>query len=38
MNPISKKTFEELYKKTIERIALFKSLGYNVVEKWECEM
>jgi len=38
MNPISKKTYEELFKKTIERIEIFKSLGYNVVEKWECEL
>jgi len=38
MNPISKKTYEELFKKTIERIEIFKNLGYNVVEKWECEL
>jgi hypothetical protein len=38
MNPVSKKTFGELYENTIKRIEDLKSLGYDVVEKWNCEI
>ena len=34
INPISKKTFGELYQKTIEREKLLKSAGYNLITKW----
>jgi very-short-patch-repair endonuclease len=37
INPINNKTFEELYKNTIEREEFLKSLGYNVVSIWESE-
>jgi len=35
MNPISKKTFGELYQRTIEKEQHLKQLGYNVVVMWE---
>jgi G:T-mismatch repair DNA endonuclease (very short patch repair protein) len=34
-NPISKKTFGELYQKTIEREQQIRDLGYNLVVMWE---
>jgi len=34
INPRTKTTFGELYKKTIEREKLLKSAGYNLVTKW----
>lgn len=37
INPISKKSFGELYTKTMERINLFKENGYNVFYIWEDE-
>ena len=37
LNPISKKTFEELYTSTLDRTNSLKTLGYNVIEIWGCE-
>jgi very-short-patch-repair endonuclease len=37
INTITKTTFAELYKKTINRERYLKSLGYNVVSIWESE-
>ncbi len=37
MHPISKKTFGELYDKTIIRDAMIKSMGYNLVTMWESD-
>lgn len=34
INPISKTTFGELYKRTIEREEIIKSAGYNLIVKW----
>jgi hypothetical protein len=36
MNPRSKKTFGELYKKTCTRTEILKKHGFNVKEVWEC--
>lgn len=35
INPVNKKLFGELHRKTMERIDLFKENGYNVVYIWE---
>ena len=34
INPVCKKSFGELYQKTIDRIAKFESKGYTVVYEW----
>lgn len=31
INPISKKTYSDLYDKTLERIELIRSAGYNII-------
>lgn len=38
INPSSKKTFGELYNKTIERDNKIKAMGYNLVVKWETDI
>lgn len=37
INPCNKKTFGELYKKTLEREDLIKKAGYNLVTIWESD-
>lgn len=37
MHPVSKKTFGELYQKTLEKEAVIRALGYNLVVMWESE-
>lgn len=37
MNTKSGKTYGELYDRTMKRLKIIKSLGYNVVTIWECE-
>jgi len=37
INPISNKTFDELYQKTLEREEEIKTLGYNLVVIWESD-
>jgi G:T-mismatch repair DNA endonuclease (very short patch repair protein) len=37
INPISGKTFGELYKKTLEKEDNLKKLGYNVISIWESD-
>jgi len=37
INPIKKKTYGELYQKTLAKEALLKSAGYNVISIWESE-
>lgn len=37
IHPISKKTYGELYKKTINRDKLIKNLGYNLIVIWESD-
>ena len=36
-NRLNKKKFTELYDCTIKKIADLKSLGYEVIEMWECK-
>jgi len=35
INPINKKKFGDLYKKTIERENIIKNAGYNLITIWE---
>lgn len=35
MNMVSKKTFGELYQRTLEKEEIIKKLGYNLVVMWE---
>ena len=35
INPINKKTYGELYNKTLEREKLIKDAGYNLITMWE---
>jgi len=35
INPINKKTYGELYNKTLEREKLIKDTGYNLIIMWE---
>jgi hypothetical protein len=37
INAINKKTFEELYCKTIEKESTLKNAGYNVISIWESD-
>lgn len=37
INPVSKKTYGELYRKTLERDEKIRSLGYNLITMWEHE-
>jgi len=37
INPISKKTFGELYEKTLERENNIRKLGYNFISIWESD-
>ena len=37
INPLTKKTFNELYKNTIERESLIKNNGYNLITIWESD-
>lgn len=37
VNPVSHKTYGELYMKTLERDKLIKLLGYNLITIWEYE-
>ena len=36
-NKVSRKTFGELYKKTLEKENKLKELGYNIISIWESE-
>ena len=36
-NPLLNESHKELRAKTAEKYAALEKLGYNVVEKWECE-
>jgi hypothetical protein len=38
VNPTNKKTYGELYEKTIYRENYIKSLGYNLITKWETSI
>ena len=38
MNPISQKTMEELYKDTVRKVNYLKEHGFEVEQKWGCEL
>ena len=38
MNPISQKTMEHLYKDTLKKVKYLKDQGFQVVQKWGCEL
>ena len=38
MNPISQKTMEQLYKDTVKKVNYLKDQGFQVVQKWGCEL
>ena len=38
MNPISQKTMEQLYKDTVRKVNYLKKHGFEVVQKWGCEL
>ena len=38
MNPISQKTIEQLYKDTVRKVNYLKKRGFEVEQKWECEL
>ena len=38
VNPISQKTMEELYKDTVRKVNYLKEHGFEVVQKWGCEL
>ena len=38
MNPISQKTMEQLYKDTVRKVNYLKKRGFEVEQKWECEL
>ena len=38
MNPISQKTMEQLYKDTVRKVNYLKKHGFEVVQKWECQL
>ena len=38
MNPISQKTMEKLYKDTVRKVKYLKDHGFEVEQKWECEL
>ena len=38
MNPISQKTMEELYKDTARKVNYLKKHGFEVEQKWGCEL
>ena len=38
MNPISQKTMEQLYKDTMKKVDYLENHGFEVVQKWQCEL
>ena len=38
MNPTSQKTMEQLYKDTMKKVNYLENHGFEVVQKWECEL
>ena len=38
MNPTSQKTMEQLYKDTLKKVNYLQDHGFEVVQKWECEL
>ena len=38
MSPISQKTMEQLYEDTVRKVKYLKDHGFQVVQKWGCEL
>ena len=38
VNPINQKTMEQLYKDTLRKVKYLKDEGFNVEQKWGCEL
>ena len=38
MNPVNQKTMEQLYKDTLRKVKYLKDLGFEVEQKWGCEL
>ena len=38
VNPISQETMEELYKDTVRKVNYLKEHGFEVEQKWGCEL
>ena len=38
VNPINQKTMEQLYKDTLRKVKYLKDLGFEVEQKWGCEL
>ena len=38
VNPINQKTMEELYKDTVRKVKYLKECGFEVEQKWGCEL
>ena len=38
VNSINQKTMEQLYKDTLRKVKYLKDEGFNVEQKWECEL
>ena len=38
VNPINQKTMEQLYKDTMRKVKYLKESGFEVEQKWECEL
>ena len=38
MNPVSQKTMEQLYNDTLRKVKYLKDQGFQVVQKWGCEL
>jgi G:T-mismatch repair DNA endonuclease (very short patch repair protein) len=38
VNPVNRKSLDDLYQRTQDKIQYIKDQGYNVVEMWECQM
>ena len=38
VNPVNLKTMEQLYKDTIRKVKYLKDQGFEVVQKWGCEL
>ena len=38
VNPVNRKTMQQLHEDTLEKICYLKGQGYHVVEMWECKL
>ena len=38
VNPINQKTMEQLYKDTVRKVKYLKECGFEVEQKWGCEL